>query len=880
MKKWIFILGFLSFAVLSALTHAYAWDALKTDQFTVFYEPLYRDKAVRILSALEYYKHIPERIVGNRCGSLPIVLDDYGQYMNGFANPVYYNIHLINYETADADWLSYVAVHEYTHMAHMTMAGGLPGVFTFLFGNLAGPMLFAPQWTFEAITVYNESGLSAYMGRLNDGAFETYMSICSAAGEFPSLMKATYLPVEFPYGTGMYLFGGEFWNFLAQTYGEEKFREFYKSYSSSIGSYLSPVFPWIGIDRTFDEVFGSTTTDLWGKWKEAEKEKAKGYAQEGERVTFHGDNAGWPAVRGGTLYYARNTVEKTGPFEARAYNEIVALDIKSGASRVISSGNSDYAHPFRFAGNRLYYAVREIRPGYANKSNLSYGYYTVINELNLETGEDNTVLSGDIRAFYVPYAGKIIYSIDDTYKTGSALYEYDLELKENRLLFDSEYLVLALAGNGTAMIASARKDGGNASLYRVDAAKKTFTPIVDTPYYEENPEVYGNRLFFRANYGRVYSAYCYDLETGKISRLTENGSAGTPAYYEEQNEIYFAAAHVRGFDIYKKKAEFKPYTLPADKNDFVMPPLIDEAKLEKGSYLDNLATLFPRVRVPFLVSDGTETVSGAVFDSADAIGDFHYAAGAYYNAGRGSWHYSLDAASYVFSPVELYVYSDNLDFSRDMSSLITGLSLPLFRGIRPGISEIRLNLEHMFYEGFYRRQLAPSAGFSLRWPRFEMSVSLARAFEGAWLGSAAASRQGTTGSMYIALFPAESKISVSGRAAYDPDNSDNVLPRIRGYREAVAGNKGSVWTFEAGRPLFRIRNGLWNPVNFYIEDICGKVFFDAAFGAGTQFSAGSELHAEFKFFNIVPVDIGVRAGITREAVFFWFPFAFSPLVYF
>ncbi|HRU39976.1 MAG TPA: hypothetical protein P5511_08870, partial [Candidatus Goldiibacteriota bacterium] len=64
MKKWIFILGFLSFAVLSALTHAYAWDALKTDQFTVFYEPLYRDKAVRILSALEYYKHIPERIVG------------------------------------------------------------------------------------------------------------------------------------------------------------------------------------------------------------------------------------------------------------------------------------------------------------------------------------------------------------------------------------------------------------------------------------------------------------------------------------------------------------------------------------------------------------------------------------------------------------------------------------------------------------------------------------------------------------------------------------------------------------------------------------------------------------------------------------------------
>jgi hypothetical protein len=137
-----------------------SWDALKTDQFTVFYEPVYKDKAMRILSAMEYYKYIPEGIVGNKCENLPIVLDDYGQYVNGFANPVYYNMHLINYETEDADWMSFVAVHEYTHMVHMTKTGGFPGVLSFIFGNAASPMLFAPSWTWEAITVYDESKIS------------------------------------------------------------------------------------------------------------------------------------------------------------------------------------------------------------------------------------------------------------------------------------------------------------------------------------------------------------------------------------------------------------------------------------------------------------------------------------------------------------------------------------------------------------------------------------------------------------------------------------------------------------------------------------------------------------------------------------------------
>ena len=69
-------------------------------------------------------------------------------------------------------------------------------------------------------------------------------------------------------------------------------------------------------------------------------------------------------------------------------------------------------------------------------------------------------------------------------------------------------------------------------------------------------------------------------------------------------------------------------------------------------------------------------------------------------------------------------------------------------------------------------------------------------------------------------------------------------------------------------------------MNFYVEDLCAKAFFDAAFGRRRQFSPGNELqqfsyglelHLETKWFDVIPADLGLRAGLTRENTFFWGP---------
>jgi hypothetical protein len=218
----------------------------------------------------------------------------------------------------------------------------------------------------------------------------------------------------------------------------------------------------------------------------------------------------------------------------------------------------------------------------------------------------------------------------------------------------------------------------------------------------------------------------------------------------------------------------------------------------------------------------------------------------------------------------VFVYSDNMN-DRSACRLNLGLNVPLYRSIRPGISNISVWVQHEFFEGFSRRQLAPGAGINFNWPCFEAGFNVNRVFEGAWLGSVNVNRQATAANLYLRQFISEGKIELRGRGIYDPDNADNVVPAIRGYDDNADGNIGSAWTLEAAKPVWKIRNGLWNPVNFYLEDLCAKAFLDAAFADNTQYSYGLELHLETKWFNVIPADIGFRISMNRENEFGWGP---------
>jgi len=306
------------------------------------------------------------------------------------------------------------------------------------------------------------------------------------------------------------------------------------------------------------------------------------------------------------------------------------------------------------------------------------------------------------------------------------------------------------------------------------------------------------------------------------------------------------------------------FTLPDNTNDYTMPPLLDASKVKKGGYGDDLATLCPKVRVPFAYMDDNSNIVGGIgLSGSDAMSDFTYIALGAYDFGTHKAEYSVQVYSYMLSPVVISMISDSIN----NGELAADATIPLYRSQRPGLESAFIDLNYKAFDGLGRREIFPGAGINFAWPSTLFGMYASRMFEGKWLGSTLASRQGLNANMDLAQYLPEMKISLRGSAVFDPDNTDNMVSGIRGYSYAPSGNIGSSWDIDITRPLVRIRNGLWNPVSIYLEDICGGIFADAAFARDTQYSFGAEIKAETKFFFLLETEVGVRFSYNRDGKF-------------
>ena len=121
MKKLVYLLILISCLFPSAL-HAWVnWRNISTEKFTVYYQPGCEDDAWQALAVLEYYRPFTENLVGNSYPKAAVKLEDMGNLINGWANPVGSTIALFLYPpTSDElgfgeEWFQLVAPHEYIH---------------------------------------------------------------------------------------------------------------------------------------------------------------------------------------------------------------------------------------------------------------------------------------------------------------------------------------------------------------------------------------------------------------------------------------------------------------------------------------------------------------------------------------------------------------------------------------------------------------------------------------------------------------------------------------------------------------------------------------------------------------------------------------------
>ncbi len=840
------------------------WEVLKTDKVTLFYKNKFEKRALKLLSSIEYLSVIPENILDNKVSSLAVVLEDYGLYTNGFANPVYINIHIINNESGDKDWLSLAWVHEYTHILHLTKADGLPGFFKNIIGNIICPQIFSPLWIYEGITVYNESKIDKYMGRLNDGGYDAYLAVSVSEDKFPTILKATYMPSEAPFGNGPYIFGSQFVKFLSEKYGEEKLKSFYDSYGKSLLSYFSPLFPWLGIDRTFLEIYGKTTEDLWMLWKTNEKEKYLNYNQPGEKITDFKTYVSYPAIYNDVLYFAKINYDKNGAYSIKTRQDIMVMDLEKDKIELLFSTTSKINHPLRFFNDKIYYSIEEIEPGFENRSNFSYGIISVITERDLKTGNEKEIIKGEIKTFDL-LKGKLIYVKDKKYEDGSELYEYDMQTKENKLIAEFENNIFLINSFNQNLYCVAKKDKENKGIYKIDLENKKMDIVIDTSYIEDGISIIDDKIFFQSNYEKIYSLYCYEIKNKKVFRITDSGLAGSPAFDSKRNNLYFIGLNSDGFDVYKLKPVFNEFTFKKEKEKVKVNYYMDKEKIKKGSYLDNLLTLAPKIRIPIAYMDSQNYFkTGFLIDSMDAIGDFGYTFLFLYDFKESITYQDLKFNSYILSPLTMnFSYSNFNNKRKDVFGL--GIDYTVYASYKPGVSYILTSIENYFYENFTKQRVMPGIKAVLNYPSLNIGIATSFIFENEKQILYEKTKEGYYGRVIFSYFLPETKITFLTDGFYGLNkNIDNEI-QIRGYGETIKGKQGILFTNEISRNIFKIRSGLWNPVNIYFEDLSGVVFWDYALNENTNYySGGIELHTEMKLLFFVNMDLGVYFSVNRQ----------------
>lgn len=860
------------------LQPAFSWDVIKTDHFTVFYKSGYENQAKEFLSILEYYRPKAEWIVGNNKLNVPIVIEDIGTLTNGTTDSINNRIFLFTYPpsasslgTSLENWTTEVGIHEYTHLLHLSKTGGLMDAIKTIFGNYFMPNEYSLGWAVEGITVYTESQLSPYQGRLNDGYYDSYIASRVKDGRFPSILEAAYSPLAYPYGDGIYNYGGVFFEYLSKTYGEDKFARFFDNYGSSL-----PIFMF-GLSAK--QVYGKSFPKLWDEWRQYETERFEDFQMEGEKMTDKGWYASNLVLYNGKIYYIRNCLEKIGAFDPYGLTRIMEKDISTGEERVVLSTTSSFLTPIKIHDGMLYYTVAEAKKGYANVSYATYGIYSILHEKNLMTGDDKICLKDGIRDFDILDNGNILYSKDKKDSFGSEIIIFDKKTKEKNKLFDSDYLVDNIVIKNNHIIVSARKDWANYSLYKLDLDNRSFIPLVNNPRFEGFHSVCDDKVFFAANYGEVYSSYCYDLSSGKTYRLTQNGFSTYPVYDAESNILYYIGLNSYGYDIYSKPVEWNEYQIPDEPATIPPDYKLDESLIRKGSYFDNLKTLFPNLRIPLYYYDQSaeESRLGAIISGQDTLGHFPYSAELWYDFMQKKPLYDLTIAVNILNPLSTSISAKNIDKDKELAF---NAQYPLLFRMNQGLTNLDIGLSAKTYnesesDSFDRAELNPYISSTFSFPKTIIGLSFGIPIERKNARSRI-DRTAFVSDININRYIKKSALYIKAKGIYDPDSTYDPekdekeyspFPVIRGYDDPLNTKIGASISADLTAPLIPLRFGVFLTPYIFFEDICADLFFDASFpkdGKNPQMSTGLELHLETNAAVYLPLDFGIRFVINKD----------------
>ncbi len=555
------------------------------------------------------------------------------------------------------DWFRLLITHEYTHILQLDKVSGAPAFLQKIYGRniLLLPGTFQPTALLEGLAVYDETDVTAHTGRGQSSLYAMYMRAEVTQGVRPWSQVTMAGVTQWPEGDIPYLYGINFYQFIAATYGRDAIPQLVSEYSD----HLIP----FRVGGNLEDVLGDDRDTVWDKFTAylqqhygAPPYPAGTALAEGERLTSHGyDTASPRATSDGRVFYIRDD----------SHQQPAVMVWQGGKSRELAKTFT----PARLDWNPKA-GLLVARPEVCREYRLNFDLYRV----DPDSGS-TTRLTHCGRYHYgawSPDGTRIAAARMDLGESSLVLLDIDGSAPET-LWSGQDGVILGeldWSPDGNHLVAALWRPGRRWGLEEFSFATKSWQPLVEGAGDVGDPEYTpdGKAVLFSADAGGVYNLRRVDLVTHTITTLSRVATGAFSPTEGAGGDIYYLGYTGQGYDLYRLLAAStlaEPLTpvTPA-YTAFQAPPKV-AGETHDYSLWDGL---LPAYWTPELGAGPDVLILGAATTGQDALGIHIYSTDINYEFTHhlvgGSFLYQYADRVQFLAARQYELYSDSTDLQR------------------------------------------------------------------------------------------------------------------------------------------------------------------------------------------------------------------------
>ncbi|VAX00350.1 hypothetical protein MNBD_GAMMA22-123 [hydrothermal vent metagenome] len=628
------MLVFYSASLNAAVSHSamYQWYTIESMHFRIHYHTGEKQIAKKVANIAErVHGKLSNWIQWQPTDKTDLVVTDESDSANGFATPFPSNRSQLYISAPDSissledygSWLEMLISHEYLHILHLDKATKIATTWRSVFGRSpfflfnTFPAASLPGWGIEGLATYIETDESRGVGRGQSSYFDMLMRLEVANGIKP--VHQVNQPISsWPLGTTRYLYGVNYYQFIAQQYGAEKINALVDNYSATFLPFR--------INNNTEQVFDKNLVVLWqefsGYLQKKHEAQIKAITDSGIKSGMQLTHDGYfdeslTTLEDGRLYYVSYDAQRNPALYLRYNNQTEKL-------MRVEKGTRLDVHPS--AGLLL------AQPSLCDNSMRLYDLY----QMDLNTNE-LTRLTQCARyrsASWSPDGSQIIAAHNQLAKNELHLLDSN-GTKIKTLWQAAQWQVISnidWSPDGQSIVAALFHENNGWNIARFDLATNSWSFITNNGAIQNFPHYSfdGKSIYYSADRDGVYNVFKISLADYQVTQITNVLGAAFYAVESNSNgDIYYIGHNTQGMDLYQiayknQVSKNVSENAIANKSTAIQLPTAPTVNTTVASDYSPWSSLRPRWWAPIFAFDDDVAIAGFATSSSDILARHNY----------------------------------------------------------------------------------------------------------------------------------------------------------------------------------------------------------------------------------------------------------------